>query len=116
MKKLLLLLPVLFVSIVLCAQTEDEVYIGKGRTFGNYKSGNIRPVNGQINPVSGLKTVTGTIVGACKRDCCNRKLTSCFLDIQTGDSLVRIGTRDNGFSVPKEMVGKKIVVEGTETI
>jgi hypothetical protein len=99
----------------LSAQTEDEVYIGKGKTFGNYKSGNIRPVNGQINPVSGLKTMTGTIVSGCKRDCCNRKSTFCFIDIQTADSLVRIGTRDNGFSVPKDMVGQKIVVEGTET-
>ena len=116
MKKLLLALPVLFLGFFVSAQqTEDEVYIGKGKTFGNYSNANARPVNGQINPVSGLKTVTGTIVSGCKRDCCNRKLTTCFIDIQTADSLVRVGTRDNGFSVPKDMIGKKIVVEGTET-
>ena len=37
MKKLLLILPVLFLPLGINAQqTEDEVYIGKGKTFGNY--------------------------------------------------------------------------------
>lgn len=37
MKKLFLIIPVIFFGLAVSAQTEDEVYIGKGKTFGNFK-------------------------------------------------------------------------------
>ncbi len=54
------------------------------------------------------------VVGYCKKDCCYRKLTSCSIDIQRDDSVVTIGTRDYGFTVPKDLIGKNIIVQGTE--
>ncbi len=57
MKKLFLILPVFFLTLTIAAQTEDEVYIGKGKTFGNYKSANTKPINGQIQPIA-QKSIT----------------------------------------------------------
>ncbi|MEO5563094.1 MAG: DUF4920 domain-containing protein [Chitinophagaceae bacterium] len=113
MKKLLLL-PILFFTLAVSAQTqtEDEVYIGKGKTFGNYNGTTARPINGQIKPMTGPGTITGKVVGICMRDCCNKKLTSCSIDVERDDSTVTIGTRDFGFTVPKAIVGHMILIEG----
>ena len=82
MKKTLFILPILFFTLAVNAQqTEDDVYVGKSKTFGNYKGtaiGTAKPNKGQLN-------ITG-----------------------------KVGTKDNGFTVPKNIVGKRIFIEGIE--
>jgi len=113
MKKLKSILPVLFLSFALNAQqTEDEVYIGKGKTFGNYKTtGIIIPETDKTAKAkNGPTTVTGIVVsvGWCEEDC----LT--ILVKQDDGTTVTVGTRDNGFNVPKKIAGRKIIVEGKD--
>ena len=118
MKKLHFILPVLFLSFALNAQqTEDEVYIGKGKTFGNYNGKDIiiPDTDKTTKPTNGQTAITGMVVGYCKKDCCYKKSTSCSVDVKKEDgSTVTVGTRDNGFTVPKEIVGKTITVEGKD--
>lgn len=104
-----MLLPILLCTLAINAQqTEDEVYIGKGKTVGNYRGPLVKPLEGQY-------TFTGTVVGICKRDCCNKKATSCTMLVKAReDSLVNIGTSDFGFSVPKNIIGRTITVEGRD--
>lgn len=119
MKKLLFILPVFFFSLALNAQqTEDDIYVGKSKTFGNYKGAAISTINpkslpgGDRNtkPVKGSSTLAGTVVkvGWCEEDC----LT---IWVKKDDGMtVAVGTRDYGFSVPKEIVGKRILIEGID--
>ena len=104
MKKLLFILPFVFFSIAVNAQqTEDEVYIGK--KYGNFKGTSII-IPETDKPFNGLVTITGTVVSACKGRCDSLK-------IQKKDgSFVIIGTRDNKFTLPGNIVGRKIMIEG----
>ena len=113
MKKLLLILPVFFFTSALNAQqTEDEVYIGKGKTFGNYKGiGIIIPdTDRKAKPINGQTTVTGIVVkvGWCEEDC----LT--ILVKKDDGTTVTVGTRDYGFTIPQKIVGRKIIIEGID--
>ena len=129
MKKLLFILPVFFFSLAVNAQqTEDDIYVGKGKTFGNYKGAdtrNTKPVKGQLN-------ITGTVVKVdwCEGDCLTmwvRKITGtvvradwCEEDCLTmwvkkdDGTIVSVGTKDYGFTIPKETVGKRIIIEGID--
>ena len=121
MKKLLSILPVIFFSFALHAQqTEDEVYVGKGKTFGDYKGTAIiipdidKPVK---KPTTDLSRLTGTVISVgleSKMDSLTDKRVSLysFNLKKTDGTIVTVGTRDNGFTVPKEIVGKTITVEG----
>ena len=107
MKKLLFILPVFFLALTMNAQqTEDDVYVGKGKTFGNYKGAdtrNTKPVKGQIN-------ITGTVV---KVDWCEDDCLTVWVKKDDG-TIVSVGTKDYGFTVPKNIVGKRIAIEGIE--
>ena len=111
MKKLLSILPVLFFTFALNAQqTEDEVYVGK--KYGNYKgTGIIIPDTDRTGkPVTGQTTLTGVVIKVswCEDDC----LT---IVVKKADgTLVKVGTKDNGFTVPKKIVGSKIIIEGID--
>ena len=104
MKKLLFILPVVFFTLALNAQqTEDEVYIGK--KYGNFKgTGIIIPETDK--PFTGDLTITGTVVGTCRGRCDSLK-------VQKADgTFVIVGTRDNRFTLPSNIVGKKIIIKG----
>ena len=107
MKKLLFILPVLFLTLTVNAQqTEDDVYVGKGKTFGNYRGTeikNTRPVKGQLN-------ITGTVV---KVDWCEEDCLTMWVKKDDG-TIVSVGTKDSGFAIPKAIVGKKIIIEGID--
>ena len=112
MKKLLFILPVFFFTLAVNAQqTEDQPYIGK--TFGNYKgTGIIIPdTDRPTKPINRQTTVTGIVVkvGWCEEDC----LT--ILVKKDDGTTVTIGTKDYGFTVSKEIVGKRIIIEGIES-
>ena len=107
MKKLLFILPVFFLALTVNAQqTEDDVYVGKGKTFGTYKgtdTRNIKLINGQSN-------ITGTVV---KVDWCEDDCLTMWVKKDDG-TIVSVGTKDYGFTIPKSIVGKKIIIEGID--
>lgn len=108
MKKVLFILSAFFFTITVNAQqTEDDIFVGKSRTFGNYKgidNGNITPIKGQIN-------ITGKVVKVewCEKDC-----MTIWVKKDDG-TIVTVGTKDNAFMVPKSIVGKSIIIEGIES-
>ncbi len=107
MKKLLIILPVFFFALAVNAQqTEDDIYVGKGKTFGNYKGTdirNVKPIKGQIN-------ITGTVV---KVDWCEDDCLTVWVKKNDG-TIVSVGTKDYGFTIPKAIVGKRIIIEGID--
>ncbi len=107
MKKLLITLSVFFISLAINAQqTEDDVYLGKSKTYGNYRGTDI----GYSKPTKGQTILTGTVVkvGWCEEDC----LT--ILVKKADGTTVTVGTKDYGFRVPKGIIGKKIIIEGID--
>lgn len=113
MKKLLFILPLFFLALdVNAQQTEDEVYVGK--KFGNFKgTGIIIPdTDRKIKPVNGQTAITGIVlaVGWCEEDC----LT---ISVKKDDgTIITVGTKDYGFTVSKKIVGRKVSIEGIESI
>ncbi len=112
MKILLFILSVLFLPLIINAQqTEDEVYIGKGKTFGNYKgTAIIIPDVGKGTPTNVQTAITGIVVkvGWCEEDC----LT--ILVKKDDGTTVTVGTKEYGFTVPQKIVGRKIIIEGKD--
>jgi hypothetical protein len=120
MKKLLLIVSAFFLALAINAQgtqTEDEVYVGKVKTFGKYSgTGIIIPDVGKTkkqpaNPT----TLTGIVIndGSNIQDSINGKpggLYSFKLKKDDG-TVVTVGTRDNDFTVPKKIIGRTITVE-----
>ncbi len=107
MKRLLLTLSVFFFALATNAQqTEDDIYVGKSKTFGNYRGTDI----GYSKPIKGQSVISGTVVKVswCEEDC----LT--LLVKKADGTIITVGTKDNGFKVPKGIVGKKIIIEGIE--
>ncbi len=107
MKKLLFTLLLFFFAFAVNAQqTEDDVYVGKSRTFGNYRGTDI----GYSKPIKGQSIISGTVIKVswCEEDC----LT--VLVKKADGTMITVGTKDNGFKVPKGIVGKKIIIEGIE--
>jgi len=114
MKKLLLILTSFLLIIALNAQgtqTEDEVFIGKGKTFGNYKgTGIIIPDVGlKGKPYNGPASLTGIVV---KVDWCEEDCRTIMVKKDDGTTVI-VGTRDYGFTVPKNIVGRKITLDGS---
>ena len=108
MKKLLQILPLLLITLMVNAQqTEDDVYVGKARTFGNYRGTDIRTAK----PMKGQTITTGIVV---KVDWCEEDCLTVWVKKDDG-TIVSVGTKEYGFTVPKEIVGKRIIIEGVET-
>jgi hypothetical protein len=107
MKKLLQILPlILFAAIVNAQQTEDDVYVGKSRTFGNYRGTDVA----SAKQMKGQVVLTGTVV---KVDWCEEDCLTVWVKKEDG-STVSVGTKDYGFKVPKKIVGKRIIIEGID--
>ena len=105
MKKVLQILPLIFLTLTAGAQqTEDDIYVGKGRTFGNYRGTDIRTAE----PMKGQSIITGTVV---KVDWCEEDCLTVWVKKDDG-TIVSVGTKDYGFTVPKKIVGKRISIEG----
>ena len=123
MKKLLSILPVIFLSIALHAQqTEDEVFVGKGKTFGNYKGTAIiiPDIDKTVKkPTTDLTSLTGTVISGgliTLMDSLTDKRVGLYsFNLKKADgTIVTVGTKANGFAVPKAIVGKTITVEGID--
>ena len=108
MKRLLQILPLIFFAITANAQqTEDDVYVGKKRTFGNYRGADIKTARS----MKGQSILFGTVV---KVDWCEEYCITVWVKKDDG-STVSVGTKDYGFTVPKNIVGKRISIEGIES-
>lgn len=108
MKKLLQILPlILFTLAVSAQQTEDDIYVGKSRTFGNYRGTDIKTAK----PMKGQSIITGTVV---KVDWCEEDCLTVWVKKDDG-TIISVGTKDYGFTVPKKIVGKRIIIEGIES-
>ena len=92
-------------SVAVAQQTEDDVYVGKARTFGNYKG-----INSYSKLPKGQSVVTGTVVEVswCEEDC------RTVLVKKPDGTMITVGTADFGFKIPKGIKGKKIIIEGVE--
>ena len=106
MKKIFLLSTLTF-SILLgnAQQTEDDIYVGKSRTFGNYRGTDVKTAK----PQKGQVIITGVVekLGWCEEDCIT------VLVKKDDGTTVSVGTKENGFTVPKNIAGKRIIIEGT---
>jgi hypothetical protein len=95
----------LFTGAAVAQQTEDDIYVGKARTFGNYKG-----TAAFSKLPKGASVITGTIVEVswCEDDC------RTILVKKTDGTMITVGTADYGFKIPKNIKGKKIIIEGVE--
>jgi len=122
MKKLLFILSAALITTAMNAQqTEDEIYIGKGKTFGKYTGRSIiipdtdkTPKNTVTNPtiLTGIVVSGGEISNV--QDSLKNKPGSLYsFNLKKDDgTIVAVGTRDYEFTVPKELIGKNVSIEG----
>lgn len=61
--------------------------------------------------VEGAKGGATVLVSATVAQVCEKK--GCWVVLQDGDTNVRVTMKDYGFFLPKDVVGKTLVVEGT---
>lgn len=98
-------------------QTEDEVYVGKGKTFGSYTGRDIiiPDFDRKAKSVDGETTLTGIVVGIGTLNCEKNSCTANSINVKKADgTIVTIGTKDFEFRLPKEIKGRKINIEGIE--
>ena len=107
MKKALQILPLIFFTLAVNAQqTEDDIYVGKSRTFGNYRGADIKTAK----PTKGQSIIAGIVI---KVDWCEDDCFTVWVKKDDGTT-ISVGTKDYGFTVPKKIVGKRIIIEGVE--
>ena len=120
MKKLLFILPAFFFTLIVnVQQTEDEVYVGKGKTFGNYKGTGIIILDfgKKAKQTSVQSAITGIVISVStgKADSLAGRGEFNFITVKKDDgTVVTIGTRDNVFTVPRTIVGRTITIDGSQ--
>jgi RNase P/RNase MRP subunit p29 len=110
MKKISILLIVVFTSLLVMAQP-PEGPAKKGMIFGS-KTTTEGAVD--INTVAAKVTSTqatdvklkGKVVEVCKE-------MGCWLKMETGNGKMMIKMKDHAFFVPVDLVGKEVVIDGT---
>jgi Domain of unknown function (DUF4920) len=113
MKKLLLLIPALFLGIFLMAQP-PEGDANKGMTFGKKtKAKGAIPVNELAAKLNGSEPAEVKVKGKVKEVC---KAEGCWLKMETANGTMMIKMKDHAFLVPLSMNGKTIVVDGIATL
>ena len=122
MKKLLFILSVVSITMAVNAQqTEDEIYIGKGKTFGKYTGRSVTTTEtGKTTnkTVTNPTILTGIVVSGGEispvQDSLKNKPGSLYsFNLKKDDgTVVAVGTRDYEFTVPKELIGKNVSIEG----
>jgi len=113
MKKLLIILTASLFTLSVNAQgtqTEDEVYIGKGRTFGNYRTADSRPIDGQIT-ITGMVIPGGVLTGDSMK---GRSAFYAFKLRKDDGTVILVGTKDYGFTIPRTIEGHIISIQGID--
>lgn len=108
MKKLFVIVPVIFLALTGMCQTVTKNIppAGKSSIFGKY----FGPDNKNSTLVKGQIVITGIVLNVswCEDDC-----FTLLVKTNTGNT-VTVGTKDYGFTVPKIITGKKVNIEGIE--
>jgi hypothetical protein len=122
MKKLLLIISLfIFCASINAQQTEDDIHVGgspKGKTFGDYKAPAIIIPDVDRTPKPAPVTLTGIVLrsrimkggDADSLKGKNGALVAFDLKLDDG-SLIRIGTSDYGFHVPRNIIGHRITLQ-----
>lgn len=113
MKKILAIIPVLFLGFSLLAQPPKGP-ADKGMTFGEKTTADGAVTSDEL--AAKLKgtapadvKVTGVVTEVCKAE-------GCWLRMKTTNGTMLIKMKDHAFLVPLSMNGKTIVAEGTATL
>ncbi len=113
MKKILAIIPVLFLGFSLLAQPPKGP-ADKGMTFGEKTTADGAITSDEL--AAKLKgtapadvKVTGVVTEVCKAE-------GCWLRMKTTNGTMLIKMKDHAFLVPLSMNGKTIVAEGTATL
>ena len=113
MKKLLLLVPALFIGTFLMAQP-PEGDANAGMVFGkNTTADGAIPVSDLPAKLKGSEPAEVKVTGKVKEVC---KAEGCWLKMETANGAIMIKMKDHSFLVPLSMNGKTIVVDGIATL
>jgi Domain of unknown function (DUF4920) len=113
MKKLLLLVPVLFSAFILVAQP-PKGDAKSGMVFGAKTTADgAIPVSELPAKLNGAEPAAVKVTGKVKEVC---KAEGCWLKMETADGSMMIKMKDHSFFVPVLMNGKTIVVDGIATL
>lgn len=105
MKNVLIIGLILSASVGAFAQT-DVTYHGKKIS----EKGAI-PATQLVTKMGGKDKMPAKVEGTVEDVC---KMKGCWMKVKTGDGQVmRVSFKDYGFFVPKDIVGKTVVLEGT---
>ena len=110
MKKILFLVPVLFLSLFMVAQPPSGP-ADKGMNFGEKTAAHGALTPDELatllakKPTAEVK-VKGKVVEVCKAE-------GCWLKMETANGSMMIKMKDHSFMVPLSMNGKTIVAQGT---
>lgn len=113
MKKLLLLIPALFLGIILMAQP-PEGDTNTGMVFGKKTTADgAIPVSELASKLKEKESIELKVSGKVKEVC---KAEGCWLKMETENGAMMIKMKDHAFLVPLSMNGKTIVVDGIATL
>ena len=113
MKKILLLIPALFLGIILMAQP-PEGDANTGMVFGKKTTADgAIPVSELASKLKEKESLELKVSGKVKEVC---KAEGCWLKMETTDGAMMIKMKDHAFLVPLSMNGKTIVVDGIATL
>lgn len=113
MKKILAIIPVLFLGFSLLAQPPKGP-ANKGMTFGEKISAEgAIAVNKLPAQLKGAETADVKVIGKVVEVC---KSEGCWLRMETANGPMLIKMKDHAFLVPLSMNGKTILAEGTATL
>lgn len=105
MKNLLLIGLILSASFGVMAQTNASYHGEKISDKGALPATQLAAKMGDKEKMSAK--VEGTVESVCK-------MKGCWMNVKTGDGQVmRVSFKDYGFFVPKDIVGKTVVMQGT---
>ena len=113
MKKILLLIPALFLGILLMAQP-PEGDANKGMVFGKKTTADGAIAANDLGAsLKGAEPVAVKVQGKVKEVC---KAEGCWLKMETANGDMMIRMKDHSFFVPLAMNGKTIVVDGMASV
>lgn len=105
MKNVLIIGLILSASFSAFAQTDVSYHGKKISEKGAIPATELAATMGKKDKIPAK--VEGTVESVCK-------MKGCWMNVKTGDGQVmRVSFKDYGFFVPKDIVGKTIVMEGT---
>ena len=105
MKKLLIVCVLLGISAGVFAQADAGFYGKKITEKGAIPATDLVAKMGQKEKMPAK--VEGTVESVCK-------MKGCWMKVKTGDGqTMRVSFKDYGFFVPKDIVGKTVVMQGT---